>query len=158
MVSGQLSHEMKIEVPATEAWELYGTLRLANLVEEVSTLIEKIEVLEGDGGLGTVLKLTFVPGTPGLSSSSEKFTKIDNEKRVKETEAVEGGYLEMGFTLYRIRFEVIEEGDDSCIIRSTIEYDVKEEAAANASYVTIEPLEGIAQIAKSYLTKNKAAK
>ncbi|KAG2701191.1 hypothetical protein I3760_06G033300, partial [Carya illinoinensis] len=126
--------------------------------EEVSTLIEKIEVLEGDGGVGTVLKLTFVPGTPGLSTTSEKFTKIDNEKRVKETQVVERGYLEMGFTLYRVRFEVIEEGDDSCIIRSTIEYEVKEEAAANASYVTIEPLEGITQIAKSYLTKNKAAK
>jgi hypothetical protein len=36
----------------------------------------------------------------------------------------------MGFTLYRVRFEIIENGDNSCIIKSTIEYDIKEEAAA----------------------------
>lgn len=62
MVAGQVSHEIKIEVPATEAWELYGTLGLADIVEQASTLIEIIEILEGDGGVGTFLKLTFVAG------------------------------------------------------------------------------------------------
>ena len=88
----------------------------------------------------------------------EKFTKLDNEKRLKETEVIEGGYLELGFTLFLIRFEVIEKDNDSCIIKSTIEYDVKEEAAANASYVTIDAVANIAELSKNYLTKNKAAK
>lgn len=88
----------------------------------------------------------------------EKFTKVDNEKRVKEAEVIEGGYLELGFALYRVRFEIIEKGEDSCIIRSTIEHQVKEEAAANASYVSVEPLAKIAEVAKSYLIKNKSAK
>lgn len=50
-------------MPALEAWELYGTLRLAKLVEqELNSLINKAEVVEGDGGVGTVVKLTFPPG------------------------------------------------------------------------------------------------
>ncbi|XP_058735202.1 norbelladine synthase-like [Vicia villosa] len=156
-MSGQLEHELELHVPASEAWELFGTLGIGKLVvEEMPELFQKVELLEGDGGVGTVLKLTFTPGIPGPASYSEKFTKIDNEKRIKEVEVVEGGYLEFGFTLYRVRFEVIEKGEDSSIIKSTIEYEVKE--AANASLVSIEPLANIAQVAKNYLGRNKAAK
>jgi hypothetical protein len=60
---GQLSHEVEVKVPASEAWALYGTLRLAKLVgEELSTLFEKIETIEGDGGVGTIVKLMFPAG------------------------------------------------------------------------------------------------
>jgi hypothetical protein len=97
-------------------------------------------------------------GIPDFTSYSEKFTKVDNEKRLKETEVFEGGYLDMGFTLYRIRFEIFEKGDDSCIIKATIEYNVKEEVAANASYATIEPLVTIIELTKNFLIKSKAAK
>ncbi|KAE8077492.1 hypothetical protein FH972_016052 [Carpinus fangiana] len=156
---GQLSHEVEVNVAASEAWELYGTLRLAKLVkEELSTLLEKTETIQGDGGVGTIFKLTFPLGTPGFTSYSEKFTKVDHEKRLKEVEVIEGGYLDLGFTLYRFRFEIIEKGNDSCIIKSTIEFDVKEEAAANVSYATIEPLAKVAELVKTHLIKNKAAK
>ncbi|KAF5735318.1 S-norcoclaurine synthase [Tripterygium wilfordii] len=156
-MDGQLSHELELNVPASEAWEVYSTLKLAKLVEEQLDAIEKAEVLEGDGGVGTIIRLTFAPGIQGPVGYKEKFTKVDNENRVKETEVVEGGFLELGFTLYRVRFEVIEKGKDSSIIRSTIEYTVKEEAAANASFVSIEPLADIAELVKSHLAKNKTS-
>uniref|UniRef100_A0A2N9IZ34 Bet v I/Major latex protein domain-containing protein n=1 Tax=Fagus sylvatica TaxID=28930 RepID=A0A2N9IZ34_FAGSY len=153
---GQLSHEVEVNVPASEAWELYGTLRLAKLVREELSVIEKM-VIEGDGGIGTILDLTFVSGTP-LSGYREKFTKVDNEKRVKETEVIEGGYLELGFTLFRARFEIIEKDNDSCVLKNSIEYEVKEDAAANASYAKIHVVAKIAELAKNHLIKNKAAK
>lgn len=86
----------------------------------------------------------------------EKITKIEEEKRIKETEVVEGGFLELGFTLYRICFEIVEkEGKDSCLIKSKIEYHVNEEAASNVSMVTIQPLVGIATVATTHLKKMK---
>ena len=64
---GQLSHELGVNMPASEAWELYSTLRLAKLVEEEpASGIEKIKVIEGDGGPGTILKLTFAGITKQL--------------------------------------------------------------------------------------------
>ncbi|EXB29146.1 S-norcoclaurine synthase [Morus notabilis] len=155
VVGDKLWHKLELPVPASEAWELYGGLQLAKLVEEqFSTLIQKIELVQGDGGLGTILHLSFVPGT-GLSDYKEKFTKIDNENRVKETEVVEGGYLDLGFTLYRVRFEIIEKDGDSSIVKSTIEYEVKDEFAVNASVVSIDALANIALLAKNHLTKPK---
>ncbi|CAK9138420.1 unnamed protein product [Ilex paraguariensis] len=152
---GTISEEMVIDVSASKAWEVYGTLQLAKIVEEeLSNVLDKIEVIEGDGGAGTVLKLIFPPGTPGLTSYKEKFTKVDDEKRVKEAEVIEGGYLDLGFTLYRVRFEIIEKGENSCVTKSTIEYEIKEEASANAAFVTIQPLVAVMKAAADYLIKN----
>ncbi|XP_062093189.1 norbelladine synthase-like [Humulus lupulus] len=157
MVSGQVSHELEIKAPATQVWELYGTLQLSDLVEEqLPTVIEKIDLVEGDGGVGTILRLDFVPGAAKFKSYKEKFIKVDNEKRVKDAEIVEGGYLELGFTLYRVRFEVIEKGEDSSIIKSTIEYELKDDSAENVSLVSLDALAAIALIAQNHLTKTNA--
>ena len=64
----------------------------------------------------------------------------------------------MGCTFYRVRFEIIEKGDDSCIIKTTVDYDLKEEATANASFVTIGTLAKVVQVTKNYLINTKAAK
>ena len=77
---------------------------------------------------------------------------------MKELEVMEGGYLDLGLALFRVRFEIIENDNDSCIIKSTIEYDVKKEAVANTSYVTTGLVAKIAEVAKNYLIKNKATK
>ncbi|XP_059669773.1 norbelladine synthase-like [Cornus florida] len=152
---GTVSEEMEVKVSATEAWKVYGTLQLAKLVDkELTDVVHKLEIIHGDGGVGTILKVTFPPGTP-LSSYKEKFTKMDEEKRLKEAEVIEGGYLDLGFTLYRSRFEVIEKSKNSCITKGTIEYEIKEEAAANASIVSIQTMVKAMEIAANFLTKNK---
>ncbi|KAL2329252.1 hypothetical protein Fmac_022679 [Flemingia macrophylla] len=156
---GEVEHEVELQVPASDAWDLFGGLEIGKLVgRELPQLFEKVELIQGDGGLGTVLKLTFAPGVPGPTNYKEKFTKIDNEKRIKETEVVEGGYLDLGFTLFRVRFEVIEKCEESSIFKSTIEYELKEENASNASLVSVQPLVTIAELGKNYLNKNKVAK
>ncbi|CBI26495.3 hypothetical protein VitviT2T_024096 [Vitis vinifera] len=157
---GQVSYDVEVDVPAGDAWELYSTLQLAKVVQEgLSPMLEKVELVEGDGGVGTVVELTLAPppGAQGPMIYKEKFTKIDNEKRIKETEVVEGGFLDLGFTLYRVCIEIVEKDKDSCVIKLKIEYDVKEEAASNASMVTTKPLEGIASVTTTYLLKMKNA-
>lgn len=62
-MKGSVSDEIEVKVGAREAWKLYGTLQLAKMAEEeLPLLLHKIDVLEGDGGPGTLLKLTFPPG------------------------------------------------------------------------------------------------
>ncbi|KAM4069475.1 hypothetical protein ACB094_12G093100 [Castanea mollissima] len=140
---GQLSHKLEVNMPASEAWEIYATLGISKLLVEDGTAFEKIEVLEGDGGNGTILKKTFMPGSHGFTVQKEKFTKLDNEKHMKELEVIEGGYLDSGFTLFRVRFEIVEKDNDSCIIKST-------------SYANTDLVAKISEVAKNYLIKNKA--
>ncbi|KAL0403341.1 UNVERIFIED_CONTAM: S-norcoclaurine synthase [Sesamum radiatum] len=154
---GRVSEEMEVKVPASEAWKVYGCLLLAKIViEGLPNLFSKAEAVEGDGSVGTILHVFFVPGTAGPPWYKEKFTVVDDERRVKEAEVVEGGFLDLGFTLYRMRLEVMEkEGkEEECVVRATIEYELKEEAAGSAALVSIEPLIAIMQVAADYLTKN----
>ncbi|PRQ60726.1 putative (S)-norcoclaurine synthase [Rosa chinensis] len=102
VVGGQVLHELEVKcVRASQAWELTDTLELAKLIQQTLTdIIDNIEVVQGDGQAGTIIKLTFAPGVPGPRWQEEKFTMVDNEKRVKEVEVIEGGSLELGFTLF----------------------------------------------------------
>ena len=60
---GQVSYDVEVDVSASNAWKLYGTLQLAMVMEEgPSPLLENFELIEGDGGVGTVIKLIFAPG------------------------------------------------------------------------------------------------
>ncbi|KAF6156746.1 hypothetical protein GIB67_033215 [Kingdonia uniflora] len=157
-MQGSLSHELEVGVPASVVWDLYKGLGIGKLVSELAPhVIEKVEVVEGDGGLGTVLKLTFPAGTPMLTFYKEKFTIVDHEKRIKETEVIEGGFLDLGFSLYRVTFEIIEKDTDSSIIKSIVEYQVKQEFASNASVVSIGPVGAVSEMAAKYLLEKKSS-
>lgn len=59
-----LTNELEVKVPASEVWQLYRHLGISKLTaQQLKNVIQNIEVLKGDGGVGTVLRLTFVPGT-----------------------------------------------------------------------------------------------
>nr|XP_043610724.1 norbelladine synthase-like isoform X2 [Erigeron canadensis] len=150
---GTLSEEVEVKVAANKAWRLYNSLELGKLVAK--HFLDKLEVIEGDGGVGTILELTYKPEY-GLSPCKEKFMKIDNEEMVKEVEVVEGGFFDIGFTLYRVRITIKANPNDenmgeSCIVQSTVEYEVKEEAASNASLVTMEALMIVMKVANEHL-------
>ncbi|XP_073145136.1 norbelladine synthase-like [Henckelia pumila] len=153
---GTASDEREVNVPASEAWKVYGSLLLAKVAGELlGDIISKTEVVVGDGGVGTIVEIFFIPGTPGPASYKEKFTVVDDARRVKETEVVEGGFLDLGFKYYRVRLEVIEKEDKNrCITKSTIEYEVNEEAAANAAFASIKPLTALMESVADYLLKN----
>ncbi|XXG56975.1 hypothetical protein AAC387_Pa03g4258 [Persea americana] len=95
--------------------------------------------------------------TPGFSVYKMKLTKIDNKNRVRE-ELVEGEYLDVGFLLYRVRFDFFEKDDYSSIIRSTIEYELAEESVIYASLVSINSITIIAEVAGKHLTEEYKAK
>ncbi|KAK3029642.1 hypothetical protein RJ639_037959 [Escallonia herrerae] len=90
--------------------------------------------------------------TTVCSSYEEMYTKVDDEKMIKEAEVISGGYLDLGFTLYRTRFEILETSKTSCITKTTIEYDVNEED------VSILPMISMMKDFATYLLENMYTK
>jgi hypothetical protein len=97
------------------------------------------------------------PGVRGLACQKEKFIKVDNENFVKEALIVEGGFLDLGFLKYLVRFEIIENMDKTSIIRSTIEYEVGHESTNTASFVSTSTLARIAEAITKYIKVQKSA-
>ena len=62
-MKGSLSHELETGHSAGDVWEVYGSLLLGQLIPQVlPDIFSNVEVVEGDGAVGTVLHLTYIPG------------------------------------------------------------------------------------------------
>ncbi|KAJ3707036.1 hypothetical protein LUZ61_010741 [Rhynchospora tenuis] len=152
-MKGSLCHEYETGIPAEEVWQVYGTLRLGQLVQQLLPhLFHKVEVVEGDGGVGTILCVTFPSGT---GYYKEKFIKIDDENYIKEARGLEGGALDAGFCSYLVRFEIIPKDNNSSTIRSTIEYEVDDKDQVDASLISTDVVAAIADATTKYLKEQK---
>ncbi|KAK3038781.1 hypothetical protein RJ639_027368 [Escallonia herrerae] len=75
--------------------------------------------------------------TSRQGNNNQKFTEVDNENLVKEVDIIEGAFLYYGFNFYQICFENIVTGENSCLTRTTIPFDVKEKYVAYVSLIPI---------------------
>ena len=71
---GTTSEETEVKVSASKAWDLFGTLELVKVV--TGKFVEAIDVVEGDGGTDTILKLT-------MKSSMYYYLKISITSKLK---------------------------------------------------------------------------
>ena len=85
----------------------------------------------------------------------EKFTKIDDERQVKEVHTIKGGFLLLGFTSYMVRLEIIAKGETASVVRSIIEYEVDDEFTNNASFVSTATLATIHETIGKYLVEQE---
>ncbi|CAL5025688.1 unnamed protein product [Urochloa decumbens] len=147
-MKGSICHEYETELPAADVWEVYGGLLVGQLVPQlVPEVYPKVELVEGDGGVGTVFLVSFPP---------EKFVKTDNENYIKEALIIEGGFLDHGFRKYLIRIEIIGKEEKASIIRSTIEYEVDDEHKDNPPVASISGLAAIAEAMAKYIKEKRA--
>ncbi|KAK8459558.1 hypothetical protein SEVIR_2G155700v4 [Setaria viridis] len=158
-MEGSLCHEFETDLPAADVWQVYGGLRLGQLVPQLLPhVLPKVDHLEGDGGVGTVLLVYFPPGAAGPRTHKEVFTKIDNENYIKEATVVEGGFLDLGFKKFMFRLEIIAKEENSSLIRSSIEYEVNDDHKSNASLVSTGALAAIAEVITKYIKEQKSSK
>ncbi|KAI3849267.1 hypothetical protein MKX03_001666 [Papaver bracteatum] len=152
----ELINEMKVNASANDIWAVYSSPDLPKLIVKLlPSVFERIDYVEGNGGLGTILRIVYPPGSVPLTYK-EKFITIDNRKLLKEVLQVQGGYLAMGVTFYMDSFKIIKTGSDSCIIRSITQYEVPDELAAKISpLVSVDSLVSMATAISNYVLDNK---
>lgn len=62
-MKGEVVHELEVCLSAEEIWMIYRSLQLSQLVVKLlPNVIHKVEVIEGDGGVGTVIHVHFSSG------------------------------------------------------------------------------------------------
>lgn len=63
MLYAKICREVEVNAPASALWEVHSTLQLNDAVrKDYGHLYEKVEVLEGDGSAGTIVRFVFQPG------------------------------------------------------------------------------------------------
>ncbi|KAJ0979906.1 hypothetical protein J5N97_015380 [Dioscorea zingiberensis] len=123
MVAGSFSHERKSRVSADRLWKA-GVVDHELIPKLCSEHIASLELLEGDGGVGSINKLTLTPAAKApFSYVKDKVEVMDHEKHVYKYSVVEGGLL--GLRLKSYSFEIKFEGcsDGGTVGKLTVEYD-----------------------------------
>ncbi|MCL7048379.1 hypothetical protein MKW94_004408 [Papaver nudicaule] len=157
MVSYKLIADLEVAASADDVWGIIGSKDAPKFfMDALPGVFEKIEVLEGDGGVGTVLLIVYPEGSEPLSNE-EKFVTMDDHRLLKEILQTKGGYLDMGVTYYMETLKVIKCGN-SCIIQSIVEYKAPEEVAAKvSSLISVEGLLNMAKIVARHVLEAKAS-
>ncbi|RZC48024.1 hypothetical protein C5167_040973 [Papaver somniferum] len=145
----KLINEIDVDLSARSIWNVYSSKDLPSLIVKLlPEVFERIDILEGNGGVGTVCRIVFPPGSVPRTYK-EMFTKIDHVHRLKVIQQVSGGYLAMGVTSYTDMFKIISTGPNSCIIRSTTEYEVPDHLADKVN--TLISIEGLVPMAHAII-------
>nr|ACJ76785.1 S-norcoclaurine synthase 1 [Argemone mexicana] len=158
VIRKEVTYELEVPTSADSIWAVYSSPNIPTLLRDVLLpgVFEKLDVIEGNGGVGTVLDIVFPPGAVPRCYK-EKFINIDNKKRLKEVIMIEGGHLDMGCTYYLDRIHVIAKTPNSCVIKSSIIYDVKKEyAEAMSKLITTIPLKSMSEVIANYVLKNQS--
>ncbi|RZC67749.1 hypothetical protein C5167_011442 [Papaver somniferum] len=154
----ELINEFDVNASADDVWEVYSSPNLPKLIVDLLPgMFERIDYVEGNGGLGTVLRLVYPPGTVPRTYK-EKFVTIDKSRRLKEVQQMEGGYLDMGVSFYMDSFEIIEQvGCNSCTIKSTTKYEINDDELAKkvSPLISVDSLVNMARGISKYVLKKQ---
>ncbi|MBA0722077.1 hypothetical protein Golax_009559 [Gossypium laxum] len=137
-----LTNEVEVNVPANLTWELYRHLGISKLAAQ------QLKHVITDSSFERLFQYE-----SGNSSYTEIFNVIDDQKRVKVAQTLEGGCLEIGCSIQLVRFDIIEKSPSKSIIKSYISYAVKKEFQAKDPRPNIQCLAAVAQVAKYYLER-----
>ncbi|KAG9443546.1 hypothetical protein H6P81_014886 [Aristolochia fimbriata] len=137
LIRGEQIISVDIPFSAQQVWDVYAnTEQLAQIFKNVpGTALEDIQVV-GDGGLGTLIILILRPGST-FRQFTETLVTLDHGQRVKEVDVSEGGYLTVGYTFYRTRFEILSKGPNRATVRKSIIYNLREDSAANLALAAV---------------------
>ncbi|GLJ33408.1 hypothetical protein SUGI_0672380 [Cryptomeria japonica] len=145
-MSQLISGKVELQVSANALWKCLSK-DLANLLPKlVPKLISGVEILDGDGGLGSVLIMRF-QSDAGDSYQKEKIVEMDDVNLTMANEVLEGGYKQMGFSYFKTRFQLKEISASLTSAECTVEYETcgpqmrSPEEALQASFFIVKTME-----------------
>ncbi|XP_030549820.1 phytohormone-binding protein-like [Rhodamnia argentea] len=95
-----------VDVGIGSLWKCLSKDLLSILPQVIPNLVQNGEVIEGDGGLGTVILFSFGPDVPNMKYQKEKIVELDESVHRIGLQVVEGGHLDLGFTFYKTSFQL----------------------------------------------------
>ncbi|KAJ8547179.1 hypothetical protein K7X08_010765 [Anisodus acutangulus] len=118
------THETTTPVAPTRLFKAL-VLDSDNLVPKLMPqVVKNIEIVEGDGGAGSIKKMNFVEGGP-IKYLKHKIHVVDDKNLVTKYSMIEGDVLgdKLESIAYDIKFEAA--GNGGCICKSITEYHTK---------------------------------
>ncbi|XP_020589709.1 pathogenesis-related protein 1-like [Phalaenopsis equestris] len=132
MVAGSITGEHLFPVSIDRAWKAIACEGYNLVPKLLPDFISSIELTEGDGGLGTLLKLNFTEAVEKFRITEEKIEVFDPEKHVIKYTIFEGGYIGLKLKSYSLEAKFEEVNSSEALVKLNLEYDTIENTPLSA--------------------------
>ncbi|KAK8596089.1 hypothetical protein V6N13_000748 [Hibiscus sabdariffa] len=143
-----LTNELEVHAPASHVWEAFRNLGILRIAAR-QKLVRSFQVLKGDGGVGTVVKIFFTRGRK--SGYTERIIVADNHRRVEVSQALKGDCLAIGCSVEIVTFEMAEKSHNSSIIKARMAYAVKKGFEAKDPKPSIQVVATLSKLLKKFV-------
>ncbi|XP_010278417.1 PREDICTED: pathogenesis-related protein 1-like [Nelumbo nucifera] len=123
MVKGSITEEYVSKVSVERLWKA-SICDAHNLMPKVVPgHIKSIELLEGDGGVGTVKHFHFTDVMKDFEYLKDRVDVIDHANHVFKSSIIEGGLVGLKVKSYTSEIALHPTSDGGCVARVNIEYE-----------------------------------
>ncbi|GKF20226.1 phytohormone-binding protein-like protein, partial [Tanacetum coccineum] len=92
--------QLKVGIPINVLWKAMS-IDIRHITPKIlPNIVSEVELLEGDGGYGSMLLFKFCPDVPRVTFQREKIVEFDELVHYIGLEILEGGHLDHGFLKY----------------------------------------------------------
>ncbi|PIN25275.1 hypothetical protein CDL12_01983 [Handroanthus impetiginosus] len=124
MAVTKFTQEIKVKVSSKRLFKAFGTDAHTVLPKILPNLVKSVDILQGDGGPGTIRQTNFAAGAPH-TYLKHKIEHLDAAKHVAKYSLIEGAVL--GDKIEKIYYDQKYEdtSDGGCIVKIAGEYHTK---------------------------------
>ncbi|CAN1225869.1 Phytohormone-binding protein CSBP [Linum grandiflorum] len=118
----QIKNQTKLKVDLDILWKSLTKELHVVVPKIVPDKVKDVQILHGDGGLGTILLFNFTH----VSFQKEEIVELDEIRHRVGVQVVEGGYLEHGFSFYKTTTQLgsgVEKGETVVDVEVTYEHE-----------------------------------
>ncbi|XP_024977190.1 phytohormone-binding protein-like [Cynara cardunculus var. scolymus] len=119
--------QMKVSIPIGDLWKAMAIDIGQTATTVLPDIVKEVELLDGDGRLGTILVFKFHPAVPKSKYQKEKIVEFDESRHQIALEILEGGHLDHGFSSYTTGFMLTAVGEADTLIDIKVLYETKPE-------------------------------
>ncbi|XP_030441048.2 phytohormone-binding protein-like [Syzygium oleosum] len=129
-----------VHVGIDSLWKCLSKDLLSILPQVTPNLVQNAEIIEGDGGLGSILLLTFGPDVPKMKYQKEKIVELDESLHRIGLQVIEGGHLDLGFTFYKVSNQLTTISEKQTLVDVMVAYECETEETVLPSETTASAL------------------
>ncbi|KAH0470838.1 hypothetical protein IEQ34_000561 [Dendrobium chrysotoxum] len=159
MVKGSFTDESFWSVEIDRLWRariIDGYNLLPKLLPD---FISNAEIIEGDGGIGTVKKLSFTKDINGHGFVIDKITALDSDCYLIKDTVINGGIIGPRLISYSFEHKFEKISDHSTLVKLTVEYESSDEypLSVEEQNLLIVRMTGIMKAIEGYLHTHPTA-
>ncbi|PKA62226.1 Pathogenesis-related protein 1 [Apostasia shenzhenica] len=123
MVAGSIGRDYLSPVSPNRIWKAV-IFDAHNLIPKLlPDFISSVEILEGDGGVGTIKQLNATEAVTEFRFIKEKTDILDNEKHRVKQSIIEGGLIGLLLKSYSVELKLEEDTDGGTLGKIIVEYE-----------------------------------